>query len=70
MSHRRNRDGNGWRAFGTRSKENSSAAVFTSCAEAAAAIFDYIEGFYNRKRLCRTLSFMSAVELKKQSNLT
>ena len=42
---------------------------FGSRAEAAGAIFDYIETFYNRQRLHSTLGFMSPVEFENQSNL-
>ena len=42
---------------------------FESRAQAASAIFDYIETFYNRERLHSALGFMSPVEFEKQSNL-
>ena len=42
---------------------------FASRAEAASAIFDYIETFYNRERLHSALGFMSPVEFEKQINL-
>ena len=42
---------------------------FESRAQAAGAIFDYIETFYNRERLHSALGFMSPVEFEKQSNL-
>ena len=42
---------------------------FESRAEAAHAIFDYIETFYNRERLHSALGFMSPVEFEKQNNL-
>ena len=42
---------------------------FESRAQAASAIFDYIEIFYNRERLHSALGFMSPVEFEKQSNL-
>ena len=42
---------------------------FVSRTEASAAIFDYIEGFYNRERLHSALGFISPVEFEKQSNL-
>ena len=43
--------------------------TFVSRAEAADAIFDYIETFYNRERLHSALGFMSPVEFEKQINL-
>ena len=42
---------------------------FVSRAEAAGAIFDYIETFYNRERLHSALGFISPVEFEKQINL-
>ena len=42
---------------------------FESRTEASAAIFDYIETFYNRERLHSALGFMSPVEFEKQINL-
>ena len=42
---------------------------FASRAEAAAAIFDYIEAFYNRERLHSALGFLSPVEFEKHINL-
>ena len=42
---------------------------FASRAEAADAIFDYIETFYNRVRLHSALGFMSPVEFEKHINL-
>ena len=42
---------------------------FESRAQAASAIFDYIEIFYNRERLHSAIGFMSPVEFEKQSNL-
>ena len=41
---------------------------FESRAQAASAIFDYIETFYNRERLHSALGFISPVEFEKQSN--
>ncbi len=43
--------------------------AFASRAQAASAIFDYIETFYNRERLHSALGFMSPVEFEKQTNL-
>ena len=42
---------------------------FASCSEAADAIFDCIETFYNRERLHSALGFISPVEFEKQINL-
>lgn len=42
---------------------------FEGRAQAAGAIFDYIETFYNRERLHSALGFMSPVEFEKQINL-
>ena len=42
---------------------------FESRAQAARAIFDYIETFYNRERLHSALGFISPVEFEKQINL-
>ena len=42
---------------------------FASRAEAASAIFDYIETFYNRERLHSALGYLSPVEFEKQINL-
>ena len=44
---------------------------FESRAQAASAIFDYIETFYNRERFHSALGYLSPVELKAaQSELT
>lgn len=40
-----------------------------SRAQAASAIFNYIEIFYNRERLHSALGFISPVEHENQSNL-
>ena len=42
---------------------------FESRAQAASAIFDYIETFYNREQLHSALGFISPVEFQKQINL-
>ncbi len=42
---------------------------FVSRSEAAGAIFDHIEIFYNRERLHSALGFLSPVEFEKQINL-
>jgi len=40
--------------------------VFESRAQARAAIFDYIEVFYNRQRIHQTLDFVSPVEFEQE----
>ena len=42
---------------------------FVSRAEAAGAIFDYIETFYSRERLHSALGYLSPMEFEKQINL-
>ncbi len=42
---------------------------FGSRSEAAGAIFDYIETFYNRERLHSALGFVSPAEFEKRINL-
>jgi putative transposase len=39
-------------------------------AEARAAIFDYIEGFYNRKRLHAALGYMSPEQFEAASGVS
>ena len=59
-----------WKAFGARSKEELvHRRTFANRAEAAGAIFEYIETFYNRERLHSALGHLSPVEFEKQSNL-
>ena len=55
--------------WSTLKEELVSRRSFASRAEAAGAIFDYVETFYNRERLHSALGFMSPVEFEKQSNL-
>ena len=43
--------------------------AFVSRSEAASAIFDYIETFYNRERLHSALGYLSPVEFEKHINL-
>ena len=51
--------------FATLKKELVDRCRFATRAEARAAIFEYIEMFYNRKRLHSTLGFASPVEFRK-----
>ena len=55
--------------WSTLKEERVHRRSFTSRAEAAGAIFDYIETFYNRERLHSALGYLSPVEFEKQSNL-
>lgn len=55
--------------WSTLKEEGVHRRVFVSRAEAASAIFDFIETFYNRERLHRALGFISPVEFEKQINL-
>ena len=55
--------------WSTLKEELVSRTHFETRAQAAGAIFDYIETFYNRERLHSALGFMSPVEFEKQSNL-
>jgi putative transposase len=41
---------------------------FATCAEARTAIFDYIETFYNRRRLHSSLGYLSPIEFESQLN--
>ena len=48
--------------FATLKKELLRDWACTSRREARAAIFDYIEGFYNRRRLHSALGYLSPVQ--------
>ena len=57
-------------SFGSTLKEELvHRTPFQNRAQAASAIFDYIETFYNRERLHSALKLMSPVEFEKQINL-
>ena len=56
--------------WSTLKKERVHRTRFETRAQAASAIFDYIETFYNRERPHRALGYLSPVEFEKQSNLT
>ena len=59
-----------WRASKSTLKEELVHRThFENRAQAAGAIFDSIETFYNRERLHSVLGFMSPVEFEKQINL-
>ena len=45
--------------FATLKKELLQGVAFTTRREVRAAIFDYIEGFYNRQRLHSALGYLS-----------
>ena len=55
--------------WSTLKEERVSRTRFESRAQAASAIFDYIETFSNRERLHSALGYLSPVEFEKQSNL-
>jgi transposase InsO family protein len=48
-------------------KTECASTVFKSKAEAATAIFEFIEGWYNRQRLHSTLGYLSPVEFELSS---
>jgi transposase InsO family protein len=48
-------------------KTECASTVFKSKAEAATAIFEFIEGWYNRQRLHSTLDYLSPVEFELSS---
>ena len=63
-------DNAGMESFGRTLKEELVHRTrFESRAQAASAIFDYIDTFYNRVRLHSALGFISLVEFEKRSNL-
>ena len=53
--------------FKTIKVELARQQKFQSCEEARAAIFEYIEVFYNRKRLHSTLGYRSPADYERQS---
>lgn len=80
LSRRANRDDNAamerlpsalsqTRLWSTLEEELIPRRSFVSRAEAASAIFDDIETFYNRERLRSAPGYLSPVEFEKQSNL-
>lgn len=52
--------------FGSLKTESLSRQTFTDREEARQAIFDYIEIFYNRKRIHSSLDYMSPVDYEKE----
>jgi putative transposase len=44
--------------------------TFNTREEAKAAIFDYIEIFYNRQRLHQTLGYLSPVEFERRAGVS
>ena len=52
--------------FHTLKTEHIFFTTFANRSEAALSIFEYIEGFYNRRRAHSTLNFMSPQEFEQQ----
>ena len=48
--------------FATLEKELLQGATFATRRQARAAIFDYVEGFYNRRRLHSALGYLSPAQ--------
>jgi transposase InsO family protein len=48
-------------------KTECATTQFTSKAEARSAIFEYIEGWYNRQRLHSSLDYLSPAEFERSS---
>ena len=66
------RKGNCWdnsvaeRFFGSLKSERTDSTIYKTREEAKADIIDYIEMFYNSKRLHSTLNYVSPVQFEKQ----
>ncbi|MDX3524639.1 IS3 family transposase [Streptomyces scabiei] len=61
--HRR---GPGQREPGDRSPECIRGRVFATKAEANLALFEYIDGFYNPRRIQKRLGYLSPIEFEEK----